>query len=86
MHQVLFEGKGQVITEGHSSKGNQPKWFLDQKWYKADHMGYEGLAEVLVSRLLCQSNAIDYIRYEPALITYDGKTVAATKKKPHMRL
>ena len=78
MHQVLFEGKGQVITEGHSSKGNQPKWFSDQKWYKADHMGYEGLAEVVVSRLLRQSNASDYILYEPVFITYDGKTVAGS--------
>lgn len=26
---------------GHTSKGDQPKWQLDGKWYKADHMGYD---------------------------------------------
>ena len=36
-------------TEGHTSKGNQLKWKLGDQWYKADHMGYEGLSEVLVS-------------------------------------
>lgn len=39
-------------TEGHTSKGNQLKWKLGDQWYKADHMGYEGLSEVLVSRLV----------------------------------
>jgi len=78
MHQVLFEGSGQVITEGHSSKGNQPKWFADEKWYKADHMGYEGLAEVLVSRLLLRSNAADFITYEPVQISYDGKKASGS--------
>ena len=78
MRQILFERGGQVVTEGHSSKGNQPKWFVDEKWYKADHMGYEGLAEVLVSRLLLLSNAKDFISYEPVQITYDGKTASGS--------
>ena len=78
MDQVLFDGDGRVITEGHSSKGNQPKWFADGKWYKADHMGYEGLAEVLVSQLLRHSNVTDFILYEPTKITYDGRTVSGS--------
>ena len=32
-----------MITDS-SSKGNQPKWLTDGLWYKADHMGYEGLS------------------------------------------
>ena len=35
-----------------SSKGNQLKWESEGKWYKADFMGYEGLAEYMVSSLL----------------------------------
>ena len=31
-------------TLNHTSKGNQLKWKCDGYWYKADHMGYEGLA------------------------------------------
>ena len=38
----------QEPIQGHTSKGDQPKWQLDGKWYKADHMGYEALAEVLI--------------------------------------
>ena len=36
-------------TLNHTSKGNQLKWKCDGYWYKADHMGYEGLAETIVS-------------------------------------
>ncbi len=57
-------------TYGHSSKGNQLKWKHEAFWYKADHMGYEGLAEVIISRLLCHSNVTDYVLYEPAAIEY----------------
>ena len=40
-------------TERHSSKGNQLKWnpANTETWYKADYMGYEGLAEVLVMKV-----------------------------------
>ena len=41
---------------GHTSKGDQRKWEIDGIWYKADYMGYESLAEVLVSRLLKKSS------------------------------
>ena len=32
---------------GHTSKGDQRKWKVGDRWYKADYMGYESLAEVL---------------------------------------
>ena len=41
---------------GHTSKGDQRKWKVENIWYKADYMGYEGLAEVLVSHLLKKSS------------------------------
>lgn len=57
-------------TMGHSSKGNQLKWCHNGKWYKADYMGYEGLAEVLISRLLEKSNIKNFVHYEMAEIFY----------------
>ena len=62
--------------QGHTSKGDQPKWQRDGKWYKADHMGYEALAEVVVSQLLKKSNVPEFVEYKPILIDYDGKGLA----------
>ena len=39
-----------------SSKGNQLKFVRDGIWYKADYLGYEGLAEYTVSKLLALSD------------------------------
>lgn len=39
-----------------SSKGNQEKWFSDNKWYKLDQFGYEALAEEVTSNYLNLSN------------------------------
>lgn len=70
-----------VLTEGHTSKGNQPKWLLDGYWYKADHMGCEALAEVLTSRLLARSGIRNYVRYEPVLIRDGDKTYAGCRSR-----
>lgn len=64
---------------GHSSKGNQLKWRVDNTWYKADHMGYEGLAEVMVSGLLEYSDVENYVRYFPAEIQYKDKKYIGCK-------
>lgn len=60
-----------IETTGHSSKGNQPKWLFRNKYYKADHMGYEGLSEVLISSLLEKTNIDNFVRYEPVVIEWD---------------
>lgn len=70
MDRINLDAIAQEPIQGHSSKGDQPKWQLDGKWYKADHMGYEALAEVLVSRLLKKTNVADFVEYEPVLIRY----------------
>ena len=69
-------------TEGHTSKGNQLKWKLADQWYKADHMGYEGLAEVLVSRLL-QKTELNYpfVEYHPVEIAYRGQKLIGCRSK-----
>lgn len=58
---------------GHTSKGDQPKWQVRGKWYKADHMGHEALSEILVSALLAKSNVKDFVTYYPILIEYHEK-------------
>lgn len=68
-------------TAGHSSKGNQLKWKDGDYWYKADFMGYEGLAEVMVSTLLEASNCKAYARYEPMWIDYRGKRFGGCRSR-----
>ena len=66
----------QVMKEpiqGHTSKGDQPKWRSNGRWYKADHMGYEALSEVLIAGLLEKSNVQDFVRYQPVEIMREGK-------------
>ena len=75
IRQVDLRGASQIVTSGHSSKGNQPKWFSNGKWYKADHMGYEALAEVIISRFLQRSNISHFVRYTPVLLIVGNKPI-----------
>lgn len=76
-----------VKTEniGHSSKGNQFKWRQGDCWYKADYMGYEGLAEVVVSRLLYEGQTPEHVRYDPIQIEYDGRVVNGCVSRNFLR-
>ena len=62
-----------VPKQNHTSKGDQPKWFENGIWYKADYMGYESLSEVIVSAVLLKSDIKDFVVYEPCEIFFDGK-------------
>lgn len=57
----------------HSSKGNQLKFNVDNKWYKADYFGYEGAAEYICSEILVYSNISSYVSYELNEINYNSK-------------
>ena len=73
-------------TEGHTSKGNQLKWKLDDQWYKADHMGYEGLSEVLVSRLLHKTELkYPFVEYHPVEIAYKGQKLLGCRSKNFLK-
>lgn len=50
----------QINIDKNSSKGNQLKWHIGDKWYKADYLGYEGLSEVIISKLLQKSNLMTH--------------------------
>lgn len=73
MLQIEMKQEDLKLGFGHSSKGNQMKWFQDGYWYKADQFGYESLSEIVTSRLLNQSSIDDVTIYEPAMIRYKGK-------------
>lgn len=62
-----------IVTHSHTSKGNQTKWLYKGIWYKADHMGYEALSEVVVSELLKKSNIENFVVYKPVEINYQGE-------------
>ncbi len=46
----ILSAQALVMVQG-SSKGTQPKYFDHGCWYKTNNLGYEGLAEVLVSKV-----------------------------------
>lgn len=61
---------------GHTSKGDQRKWRIDDFWYKADYMGYEGLSEALISRLLKRSKVSwGFVNYDSIIIEYHGEKI-----------
>lgn len=66
-----------------SSKGNQLKFRKGDIWYKADYLGYEGLAEYVVSKLLAFSDlrSDEYVEYELEEIEYNDSAFRACKSK-----
>ncbi|MCR5179319.1 MAG: hypothetical protein K6C95_10100 [Lachnospiraceae bacterium] len=66
-----------------SSKGNQLKWENNGIWYKADYLGYEGLAECAVSRLLRRSDLgeEEFVFYEPEEIRYKDQIYKGCKSR-----
>lgn len=72
-------------TTGHSFKGNQLKWRQGDIWYKADYMGYEGLAEVIVSDMLDWSDAPEHVRYEPVMIQYGGRMMRGCQSRNFLK-
>ena len=57
----------EVVTSETSSKGNQIKYRKDAVWIKQDCLGYEGLAEVVASRL-AKLLGLDCVSYKPCRI------------------
>lgn len=64
-----------IDTKATSSKGNQQKWLVDGVWYKADHMGYEALCEIVISKLLQKSNVDNFVLYHPTKIEFNEKVL-----------
>lgn len=74
MEKVDFNAYSPLHTNGHTSKGDQRKWKIDDIWYKTDYMGYESLCEILISSLLEKSNhPYSFVIYKPVQIKYNGQ-------------
>ena len=63
-----------------SSKGNQEKWYDKEtgKWHKLDRLGYESLAETVISELLNESNVekdtpFSFVRYGMTRLSVHGR-------------
>lgn len=59
----------------NSSGGNQIKWFNAQnnRWYKMDANGYEGLAEVMSSQFIRNTNCESFVTYKEEVFLYHNK-------------
>ena len=75
MRRIELDTARQVERAGNTSKGDQPKWLVDNIWYKADHMGYESLAEIVVSRMLARSSLNNFVLYEPIEVQTELKVM-----------
>ena len=69
---IEFTDKELFDLGRRSSKGNQFKFRKDDIWYKADYLGYEGLSEYAVSKLLGFSSLEpgEYVDYNLTKIKY----------------
>ena len=81
MNRINLDEAALEPKTGHTSKGDQPKWQVRGNWYKADHMGYEALVEVLISGLLRKSNVADFVDYQLVQIQYRGKDLIGCASK-----
>jgi hypothetical protein len=85
MFEIVIGEDRTSVDFGTSSKGNQLKWKIDGWWYKADGLGYEGFAEVAVSRILSYSNLDGVTAYEPGMIQYRGQTYHGCRSRDFCR-
>lgn len=81
MEQIFITSEKLHIETGHSSKGNQLKWKNGDFWYKADQMGYECLAETVISHILLSSTIDNQVIYEPVQICYRDQLLFGCRSK-----
>lgn len=61
-----------------SSKGDQSKWHIKEKWVKQNTRGYEDIAEYAASLILKASTleSSEYVLYEPCQIEFENGLMA----------
>ncbi len=64
---TILSPEALVSVQG-STKGTQPKYLQGNYWYKQDQIGYEGISEALVSKILSLSNVKDFVFYERCIV------------------
>lgn len=76
MERIKIPLKTETIVST-SSKGDQSKWLVEDKWIKENTLGYENIAEY-VSSLILNSSTLpknSYVTYTPCLIEKPDGTV-----------
>ncbi len=81
MDKIILSDKYMKIEGHYSSKGNQWKWREGDYWYKADQLGYETLAETVISHILLNSTIKEHVVYEPVWIVHRDKELFGCKSK-----
>nr|WP_294662800.1 hypothetical protein [uncultured Blautia sp.] len=76
MKKIVLDTVSPLHKTGHTSKGDQRKWKIEDTWCKADYMGYESLSEVMVSALLERSSlSYPFVSYQHVRIEYKGNMI-----------
>ena len=70
---MIYIDRNDRFLDSSTSKGNQIKWVHNNKYIKADTMGYESVSEALVSEFLKYVKGIDFVDYTMCKINEDGK-------------
>lgn len=63
MENFYVETKDRFIKSS-TSKGNQIKWVKDNKFLKADTLGYESIAEVLATEVEMTIKGFNFVDYK----------------------
>lgn len=69
---VVHVSKLQRLSRHSSSRGNQLKWMRNGECIKLDCLGYEGIAEFFVSKLLEYTDVTDFVQYSKCVVVEDG--------------
>ena len=78
---MIFTESKRANINRNSSKGNQLKWVDEEKWYKADNLGYEALSEYVISKLLVQTTVPEFADYTLEKMTYEGRVFTGCASK-----
>ena len=82
---IDFDKEMANLVSYATSKGNLPKWHINNYWYKTDAFGYESLSECLISDLLKYSNIYEYVEYEILKCIYNGEKKNFSKSENFLR-
>ena len=82
---IDFDKEMADLVSYATSKGNLPKWHINNYWYKTDAFGYESLSECLISDLLKYSNIYEYVEYEILKCIYNGEKKNFSKSENFLR-
>ena len=75
MSEYVNLSKSKRVCTLSTSKGDHPKFKINDVWYKIDKFGYEGFAEDVASKLLAMSTLTKnkFVIYNSCKLKYEGK-------------